>query len=523
MAVTPTGVAVIGCGLIGARRAGTAAAHADTDVRVVVDTDADRARDLAGRHGADWSTDWRDVLARDDVGAAVVCTPNAHLAPIALAALDAGCHVLIEKPMGRSLAEAESMAAAAARAGRVLKTGFNHRYHPAVSGAEQRFRAGEIGSLVQMRARYGHGSRPGCEAEWRGNADLAGGGELLDQGVHVVDLFQWLAGPPVRVQAELQTAVWPLAPLEDNAFGLLRFADSVVGQFHVSMTQWKNLFSLELHGSTGALVVEGLGGSYGTERLTVVRRNMAGGVPDVEVHEFPGSDESWTLEWEDFSTAIHGGTLRHGSPAEGVSVMRTVAALYEAGRSGRAETVQSGAVFLDRDGVLNEVVERDGRPGSPREPSEFRLVDDIDVVRRLRGAGYRVFVITNQPDLARGLMTRRSFDAMMETIVARVPVDEYAVCPHDDGEGCNCRKPLPGMIHDLAQRWQVDPSRSWVIGDMWRDVEAARSAGCTSILIRRAYNDDARPDHEVTSLREAVELVLAEHPMPEPRSDHAHR
>ena len=516
------GVAVIGCGLIGARRAATAAAHPGTVLRVVADTDVARARDLAERHGVDWTTDWRQAVARHDVDAVVVCTPNAYLAPVANAALEDGRHVLIEKPMGRSVEEAESMAATAARAGRILKVGFNHRYHPAITAAGQYLRAGEIGTLVQLRARYGHGSRPGCEAEWRGNSRMAGGGELLDQGVHVVDLFQWLAGAPLRVHAELQTAVWNLAPLEDNAFGLLRFAGGVVGQFHVSMTQWKNLFSFELHGSSGALVVEGLGGSYGTERLTVVRRNMAGGVPEVEVRDFAGPDESWSLEWDDFATAIHGGRLGHGAPEEGVAVMRTVAALYEAGRTGQAVPVRSPAVFLDRDGVLNEIVERGGRPGSPREPSELRLVEDIEVVRDLRAAGYRVFIITNQPDLARGLTTHQSVDAMMDAITSRVPVDEYRVCPHDDQDGCACRKPLPGMITELAQRWNVDPARSWVIGDMWRDVEAARAAGCKSILIRRPYNDDARPDHEVGSLREAVALILFGRVPEQPPLDHAH-
>jgi predicted dehydrogenase len=334
--VSALGVAIVGCGLIGTRRA--ASAHADERTRVafVVDSDPERAASLAAQYDVAHSTDWRDAVQHDAVHAVAACTPNALLAPIAGAALAAGRHVLIEKPMGRDVAEAEAMAAAARQSDRVLKIGFNHRYHPAVARAAELLRSDAVGPLIQLRARYGHGSRPGCEQEWRGNRQLAGGGELLDQGVHVIDLFHWLAGPPVRVHAELQTAVWPLGDLEDNAFALFRFQGGVVGQMHVSMTQWKNLFSLEVHCARGALVVDGLGGSYGTERLSVVRRNMQGGVPEIETTEYPGPDLSWQAEWTDFVDAMHGARLCHGSAADGVDVMRTVAMIYAAASGGGA-------------------------------------------------------------------------------------------------------------------------------------------------------------------------------------------
>jgi predicted dehydrogenase len=172
---------------------------------------------------------------------------------------------------------------------------------------------------------------------------VAGGGELLDQGVHVLDLFHWFAGPAIRVQAELQTAVWPLGPLEDNGFALLRFDRGVVGQLHVSMTQWKNLFSLEIHGTRGALLVDGLGGSYGPERLTVIRRKLQGGVPEVDSVTFAGPDVSWQEEWSDFAAALHGGVLRHGTPADGVLAMATLEATYAAAAAGTA-MVPAGTV-----------------------------------------------------------------------------------------------------------------------------------------------------------------------------------
>jgi D-glycero-D-manno-heptose 1,7-bisphosphate phosphatase len=160
--------------------------------------------------------------------------------------------------------------------------------------------------------------------------------------------------------------------------------------------------------------------------------------------------------------------------------------------------------------VLNEVVPRDGQPGSPRRFGELALVSDLDVVNGLRGAGYRVFVITNQPDLSRGLTSPGEMDRIHGAITDRIRVDEVRVCPHDDADGCQCRKPLPGMLMDLASRWNVDLTRSFVIGDTWRDAEAARAAGCASILIARAYNSGVAADHVVSSLTEAVRVAMAE-------------
>jgi predicted dehydrogenase len=265
----------------------------------------------------------------------VVATPNGFLEEIACAALAAGKHVLIEKPMGRSLAEAERMRAAAQAAGRVLKVGFNHRYHPAIAEAHRRLAAGEIGEVISVRCRYGHGGRPGYEKEWRGSRELAGGGELTDQGVHVVDLIHWFAGVPATGFAMLQTAVWPLGDLEDNAFGMFGFPGGAVATFHTSWTQWKNLFSLEVFGRAGALVVEGLGRSYGPETLTAYRRRPEGGVPESDTRTFEGEDPSWRLEWADFVGAVQEGRPMLGTAEDGVVAMRMLDALYRAARDGR--------------------------------------------------------------------------------------------------------------------------------------------------------------------------------------------
>jgi D-glycero-D-manno-heptose 1,7-bisphosphate phosphatase len=170
------------------------------------------------------------------------------------------------------------------------------------------------------------------------------------------------------------------------------------------------------------------------------------------------------------------------------------------------------AVFLDRDGVLNEIVERDGRVESPRLIREMRVAADApDAVSRFRQAGLPVLVVTNQPDLARGLLSRSEFDAMMGVLREQVGFDDSAVCPHEDRDECGCRKPRPGMLETLAEQWTVDLSHSWMVGDTWRDVEAGRAAGCRTVLLRTWYNQDVDGDVVVDGLGAAADRILQEH------------
>ncbi len=166
------------------------------------------------------------------------------------------------------------------------------------------------------------------------------------------------------------------------------------------------------------------------------------------------------------------------------------------------------AVFLDRDGVLNELVQREGAAVSPRVAGEFRLRPGAATfVRRLRSGGLLVFVVTNQPDVARGLLPRPELDAMTAVLVRSLAVDEVAVCPHDDADACPCRKPQPGLVPGLAGRWGVDLGASFLVGDSWRDVEAGRRAGCTTILLDGGQRGTTAPDHMVETLDEAAAVI----------------
>ena len=169
------------------------------------------------------------------------------------------------------------------------------------------------------------------------------------------------------------------------------------------------------------------------------------------------------------------------------------------------------AVFLDRDGVLNEAVVRERRPYPPDRREEIvRLPGVAGACARLADAGWLLIVVTNQPDIARGRATPEEVDAMNHVVTQGLPISEVVVCPHDDADGCACRKPQPGMLLDAAERWRVDLSASAMVGDRWRDVEAGRAAGVRTFFVDAHYEEALphEPDHVVTDLAHAAALLL---------------
>lgn len=337
-------VGLVGAGLIGGRRAAAMRGSSEAKLVLVADVDPARARQVAQEHQCEATTDWQDVVGGRDVDVVIVSTVNKFLAPVTIASLQAGKHVLCEKPLGRNATEAQQMVAAARETGRILKTGFNHRHHPAVRQAHRLYVEGAIGEALFIRCVYGHGGRPGYEHEWRGDAELAGGGELLDQGVHVVDLCRWFLGDFTSVFGRTATGFWPISPLEDNAFGLLWTRQGQTASFHTSWTQWRNRFEFDVSGRDGFLRIEGLGGSYGTERLILGRRQPRSGPPEETSWEFPGPDQSWQAEWAEFLAAMREDRRPSGDGEEGVRAMRLIEALYASARTGMAVTLEESVV-----------------------------------------------------------------------------------------------------------------------------------------------------------------------------------
>ena len=251
--------------------------------------------------------------------------------------MEAGKHVLVEKPFGRNAEEALPIVTLAGRKNLRVKAGYNHRYHPALQKAHEMFDRGDIGRALFLRCCYGHGGREGYEKEWRTQADVSGGGELLDQGVHALDLFQWFVGSFEEVTGYVTTAFWPIAPAEDNAFALLRTAGGCVAQLHASWTQWKNIFTFEVCGETGSLTVQGLGGNYGREKLCFASRRAAGMPPVEQWFEFPEKDRSLELEWRDFLQCIARGQDPPSSAREAWQTLQLVHSIYDSDAAHRAK------------------------------------------------------------------------------------------------------------------------------------------------------------------------------------------
>jgi len=315
-------VAIIGCGLIGQKRAKKL-----NQARLVACADVvrEKAETLAKQYaGCTFSQDWREIINRADIDIVIVATLHAALAEIAVAAVNAGKHVLIEKPAAKTVAELQPIIAAAKKNNVLVRVGFNHRYHRAFRQARELVDTHAIGEMMFVRARYGHGGRLGYDQEWRAKPELSGGGELLDQGVHLIDLARWFLGEFSEVQGHAHTYFWNM-PVDDNSFLLLKTAKKQVAFLHASCTEWKNLFSFEIYGRTGKIDINGLGGSYGVERLTFYKMLPEMGPPETYSWEYPMEDNSWEVEFAEFLQDIQ----QNRQPAAGLHDAHAVLTIVE--------------------------------------------------------------------------------------------------------------------------------------------------------------------------------------------------
>ena len=169
------------------------------------------------------------------------------------------------------------------------------------------------------------------------------------------------------------------------------------------------------------------------------------------------------------------------------------------------------AVFLDRDGVLNHAIVKDGRPYPPSGLHELELLPGvIEACRALKESGYVLIMVTNQPDVARGKQQRETVEMINAAILMQVPVDDTRVCYHDDDDSCACRKPNPGLLLDAARDWNIDLKNSYMVGDRWKDIEAGRQAGCITILLDHQYSETMAsiPNYTFRTLHEAATWIL---------------
>ncbi len=290
-------VAIIGCGLIGNKRAKSLCG---CNLTACADIDFKRAEAFARQYPNCLPIkDWHDAVSLPGIDIVIVATTHASLPEVTLSAVKAGKHVLVEKPAACKAEDLIPIIAEAKSKNVLVHVGFNHRYHRAFIKAKELVDNGSLGELMFLRARYGHGGRIGYDKEWRADPKLSGGGELIDQGMHLIDLARWFLGDFTSAEGFAHTYYWDM-PVDDNGFLLLKTPRKQVAFLHASCTEWKNTFSMEIYGRNGKIDISGLGGSYGVEKITFYRMLPEMGPPETSSWEYPFADNSWEVEFLDF-------------------------------------------------------------------------------------------------------------------------------------------------------------------------------------------------------------------------------
>jgi predicted dehydrogenase len=319
---------VIGCGVIGERRA--MQLPVGVHISACYDINPERARHLAGKFtNAKAVNTLEEFLATPGLEAVLIAAINSELVPLAQACLNKGLHILVEKPAARSIRELETLKNPH---GRIIKVGFNHRFHPAFERLHEELAKDPADPIMFIRAQYGNGARLGFEKEWRAKVELGGGGELLDQGVHVLDLAAVLIPDLDVVAGYTRTHFWNM-PVDDNTWGILRSPESgATFTFHVSSTEWKNEFRFEVYTRTCKFQWLGLGRSYGPERLLIHRMTPEMGPPVSEEIMFSKDDQSWLLENENFLGSIRRHLHVNGGLEDAVRALSLVEDIYQSSR-----------------------------------------------------------------------------------------------------------------------------------------------------------------------------------------------
>lgn len=331
-------IGLIGFGKMGQLRNQTIAASGLGEVVAVHDPMAVDFQGLPVRATAE------EVIADPKVDAVFICTPNVRNCALTLASLSAGKHVFCEKPPAFTVAEVEQIRVVEAASGKKLMYGFNHRHHGSIKAMKAIVDTGEYGRLLWMRGRYGKSVDHTYFDTWRAQKDQAGGGILLDQGIHMLDLFLLLAGDFDQVQAMVSNLYWRLDGIEDNVFANLRNRQTgVVASLHSTMSQWRHLFSLEVFLERGHLVLNGLktqSGTYGDEQLSVARNRSVAPAVDWgnEQKQVFHINTSWADETTAFLEAVvNDRAIDSGNSLDALKVMRLVEEIYRAERHEHSE------------------------------------------------------------------------------------------------------------------------------------------------------------------------------------------
>ncbi|CAN1529857.1 MviM Predicted dehydrogenases and related proteins [Candidatus Nanopelagicaceae bacterium] len=322
--------AVIGCGLIGRKRAKAFPEY--VELVGCFDEDTLVGESFATEFKTTNFTSLGELLKIRDLNFVIIATRHDSLHSLAIAALNAGKHVFIEKPGAINYFEFKKVCELARKKDLKVHVGYNHRHHPALRKAFELSGEGMIGEIMFLRGRYGHGGRLGYEREWRADKSKSGGGELIDQGTHLIDLSIGFLGVLQVDYAATPNYFWDTA-VEDNVFMSLKNRTGGIAFLQASCTEWKNMFSLEIYGKIGKIEISGLGRSYGVEALTFHKMLPEMGPPLSETWSFPEPDESWVIEMGEFLNDLQTGASRSDNLDSSLEVLRVISEIYS--RTGR--------------------------------------------------------------------------------------------------------------------------------------------------------------------------------------------
>ena len=319
-------VGLIGCGLIGRKRIVNLPQNAT--LHGVYDIDEYKAKKIKKEFGGLVFSSINDLLNNKEINVVLISTPHNSLFSSCKLALNANKNIFKEKTRYKNLSELLEIESILIRKSVKIGFGFNHRFHRAMIKAKQIIDNNEIGELMFMRSRYGHGGRLGYEKEWRANPEISGGGELLDQGSHVIDLTNFFLGKIISHKSDVKTFYWDMK-VDDNAFMILNTQDNKTSFLHVSCSEWRNTFSLEIYGIKGKIEINGLGGSYGTEKITLYKMRKEMGPPDVITWEYLTEDDSWKTELNDFFLFLENKPNNVAKINDALASMRIIKEIYK--------------------------------------------------------------------------------------------------------------------------------------------------------------------------------------------------
>lgn len=319
-------VAIIGAGLIGKKRA--LLFPKNVKLKTICDINQERGEAFAKEFNCKYELKSEKVFADPSIDAVFIATTHNWLAPLAIQAIEKGKHVFLEKPGGRNSADLQIVIDAQKKNPVAMMLGYNHRYHPGFLKAKELVDSKQFGDVLFIRAKYGHGGRIGYEKEWRFQKEISGGGELVDQGPHLIDLSNMFIGKMDQVKSFTGTLFWN-TPQEDTAFFMLKNKKNQMAHLSVSCVEWKNLFVFEIMLKTAKIQIDGLGGSYGKEKLTLYKMKPEMGPPDVEEFEFEPTDNSWKYEMDLFFERIQKKNFQNDELLKGLYVLNTIEKIYK--------------------------------------------------------------------------------------------------------------------------------------------------------------------------------------------------